>query len=68
MDPWANLGVGNTLRGKKSVSPPAIGRVQTPISPPRDVIDATMLDEDDFTFGEEYVEGDEDDIIEIDSD
>ncbi len=32
-----------------------------------EVVDATMLDEDDFTFGEEGDEG-YDDVIEVDSD
>lgn len=57
-DPWAKLGGGNTLRVKES-----------PVnvkSPPAHVIDATMLDEDDFAFGDDGKEYD--DVIEIDSD
>ena len=57
-DPWAKLGGGNKLssRGVKKDSGPAQA----------EVIDATMLDEDDFRFGEEGEEYD--DVIEIDSD
>ncbi|KAK6908620.1 hypothetical protein I203_102623 [Kwoniella mangroviensis CBS 8507] len=58
-DPWANLGSGNTL--KKSATQIAKEKEKSR----QEVIDATMLDEDDFMFdgGD-----DEDDIIEIDSD
>jgi ubiquitin fusion degradation protein 1 len=45
----------------------AAAAVAAPPPPQHEVIDATMLDEDDFTFGDEY-DDDEDDIIEIDSD
>lgn len=64
-DPWANLGGGNTLsnRGAKK-------EIHTPKS--AEVIDATMLDSNDFTFGEDDDEDDDggeyDDVIEIDSD
>ena len=57
-DPWARLGGGNKLssRGVKKDTGPAQA----------EVIDATMLDEDDFGFGDEGEEYD--DVIEIDSD
>lgn len=66
-DPWANLSGVQTLSGRKR---PATASPAT-TTPPREqtrqeVIDATMLDEDDFMFGEEY--SDNDDIIEVDSD
>lgn len=56
-DPWANLGGGNTLRTAKKAVP------KTP-----EVIDATMLGEDDFDFDEGDGGGEYDDVIEIDSD
>lgn len=64
-DPWANLGSGNTLNSRKRAAEKAPAREPTP--PPQDdeVIDATMLDEDDFMFGEDY---DDEDYIEVDSD
>jgi ubiquitin fusion degradation protein 1 len=67
VDPWANLGSGNTLSGRKRAAPAA---PTPPVREPtrQEVIDATMLDEDDFMFGEEYSDNDDDDIIEIDSD
>ena len=57
-DPWSKLGGGNILRAPKKEADQAV--------PQREVIDATMLDEDDFEFGED--EGEYDNIIEIDSD
>lgn len=61
-DPWAKLGSGNALAPKK------IAPIATPAAPPsrQDVIDATMMDEDDFDV--QWDEGDNDDIVEIDSD
>ena len=69
-DPWAKLGSGNTLRGKRPAPTtptpePAHTRAK-PDPSPSQVIDATMLDEDDFGFvGSEE---DDHDVIEIDSD
>ena len=64
-DPWSKLGNGNTLRTAKSAS-----QSQSMVTPAKskepskqEVIDATMLDEDDFVFGDP-----DDDVIEIDSD
>ncbi|GFZ49841.1 hypothetical protein JCM24511_07244 [Saitozyma sp. JCM 24511] len=82
-DPWAKLGSGNTLSGRgvkreatgaarqngSITTPTSAPPVAAPPPPHPEVIDATMLDEDDFTFGDEYDDDeDEDDIIEIDSD
>jgi ubiquitin fusion degradation protein 1 len=79
-DPWANLGSGQTLSGRKrgaptsaaASAPPTPAPASAPVSaqPTRqEVIDATMLDEEDFMFDDdEYYDGEEDDIIEIDSD
>lgn len=70
VDPWANLGGGNTLRptkqqktesGSQSQSQP---QSQTPAQR-QEIIDATMLDEDDFAY---YDDDDDNDVIEIDSD
>lgn len=73
-DPWAKLGAGNSLSGRTKAAPaPASARVPSP-SPEPEVVDATMLDEDDFMFGENYdddyddYDDDDDEIIEIDSD
>lgn len=66
-DPWANLGGGQTLSGRKrrAATPP----VEVPQPTRQEVIDATMLDEDDFMFDDTYSDGDDDDdIIEVDSD
>ena len=67
-DPWAKLGSGNTLRTKRPA--PSTPTPEAPSSRSRsnghpkspEIIDATMLDEDDFAFVED------DDVIEIDSD
>jgi ubiquitin fusion degradation protein 1 len=59
-DPWAKLGSGNSLRPKPKTPPP-----EPPQPTRQEVIDATMLDEDDFWAADD---GDEDDVIEIDSD
>ncbi|WOO82114.1 Ubiquitin fusion degradation protein 1 [Vanrija pseudolonga] len=73
-DPWASLGSGNKLSGRKRAAeaspapaPPAPARNPTPPPAPtqNEVIDATMLDEDDF-WVPEYDE--DEDVIEIDSD
>ncbi|CAK9786868.1 unnamed protein product [Cutaneotrichosporon oleaginosum] len=66
-DPWANLGSGNTLSGRKRTAEKSSEhKITSPQQQARDdVIDATMLDEDDFMFGEDY---DDDDYIEVDSD
>ncbi|WVR07926.1 hypothetical protein IAU60_004969 [Kwoniella sp. DSM 27419] len=64
-DPWTKLGSGNTLRKAKTEPVKTEERGQ-PASR-QEVIDATMLDEDDFMFDG----GDDDDgqeVIEIDSD
>lgn len=69
-DPWANLGGGQTLSGRKraAATPPEPARQPSPPQPSRqEVIDATMLDEDDF-FQSYDDDEDYDDIIEIDSD
>lgn len=69
VDPWAKLGSGNTLSNvKKEPAKP----VKTEAEQRQEVIDATMLDEDEF-WGDEGMEDDDDDdgdeeIIEIDSD
>ena len=67
-DPWAKLGSGNTLStaGKRNKEPEP---VKTEAQQRQEVIDATMLDEDDL-WGDEGMEDDDDDndIIEIDSD
>ena len=71
-DSWAKLGGGNTLRPtevqrtEQREEPSTVTSRQTQM----DIIDATMLDEDDFA---EYDHGDEDheddvNVIEIDSD
>ncbi|WRT69854.1 uncharacterized protein IL334_006845 [Kwoniella shivajii] len=63
VDPWAGLGNGNTLSTRK----PTLTDEEKKKDDERkrqEVIDATMLDEDDFMFDG----GDEDDVIEIDSD
>ncbi len=69
-DPWASLGSGNTLSGRKRAAEKSPERKPaSPQQPTREeVIDATMLDEDDFMFGEEYDDDDDDDYIEVDSD
>lgn len=66
-DPWANLGNGNTLSGRQVAPEPP--KAKDPL-PQDEIIDATMLDEDDFMFDESYNydDDDDDDIIEIDSD
>ena len=62
-DPWAKLGGGNTLSNRGVKKAPA----STPQS--AEVIDATMLDSDDFFGeGEGGEAGEYDDVIEIDSD
>jgi ubiquitin fusion degradation protein 1 len=67
-DPWASLSGGNTLSGKKAkiekvkVEEPEAKKEMTR----QEVVDMTMLDEDDFMFGETY--DDDDGVIEIDSD
>ncbi|ORX37534.1 ubiquitin fusion degradation protein UFD1-domain-containing protein [Kockovaella imperatae] len=75
IDPWAKLGSGNTLRPKRPAPSmptpePAHNRVRSnqPAAPPppSNVIDATMLDEDDFGFVDS--DDDEHEVIEIDSD
>lgn len=66
-DPWAKLGSGNTLSTKKKE--PA-KPTKTEAEQRQEVIDATMLDEDEF-WGDEGMEDDDegdDDVIEIDSD
>lgn len=75
-DPWAKLGSGNTLKrttatAASSSSNPAPASApqkefETRKATEQEIIDATMLDEDDFMFEDE--EDDEDDVIEIDSD
>lgn len=68
-DPWANLGSGNTLSNRKrSAAKAAATREPSPPPQPEQVIDATMLDEDDFMFGDEDDYDDGDDYIEVDSD
>ncbi|WVW87089.1 hypothetical protein I302_109146 [Kwoniella bestiolae CBS 10118] len=61
-DPWAGLGNGNTL--KKSANQVREEKERNR----QEVIDATMLDEDDFMFDGDDGEDGEDDVIEIDSD
>lgn len=75
-DPWAKLGSGNSLRrttttaATSSSNPAPVSGPQGEFEPRKateqEIIDATMLDEDDFMFEDE--EDDEDDVIEIDSD
>lgn len=75
-DPWAKLGSGNSLRwttttaATSSSNPAPVSGPQEEFEPRKateqEIIDATMLDEDDFMFEDE--EDDEDDVIEIDSD
>lgn len=60
-DPWAKLGGGNSLSTK------GVKKEDMRGNRPVEVIDATMLDEDDFFGGEEDDE-EYDDVIEIDSD
>ncbi|TYJ53849.1 hypothetical protein B9479_005537 [Cryptococcus floricola] len=67
-DPWAKLGGGNTLKATKAPAPEPVKQETR-----QEVIDATMLDEDDFMYeGEEDEDEDEgsgwegDDVIEID--
>ncbi|GMK59362.1 hypothetical protein CspeluHIS016_0703770 [Cutaneotrichosporon spelunceum] len=68
-DPWANLGSGNTLSGRKRAAEKELTREASPPQPSREeIIDATMMDEDDFMFGEDYDYDDGDDYIEVDSD
>lgn len=75
-DPWAEFGAGNTL--KKGVTPAPTttagngqatggGSVARAPATQPDIIDATMLDEDDFWEAEEGSE-DEEAYIEVDSD
>ncbi|KIR59464.1 ubiquitin fusion degradation protein 1 [Cryptococcus bacillisporus CA1873] len=75
-DPWAKLGSGNTLK-RTTATAASSSSNPVPASAPQkefetrkateqEIIDATMLDEDDFMF--EDGEDDEDDVIEIDSD
>lgn len=75
-DPWAKLGSGNTLK-RTTTTVASSSSTPAPVSAPleefkarkateQEIIDATMLDEDDFMFEDE--EDDEDDVIEIDSD
>lgn len=96
VDPWANLGGGNTLRptttarsagGAPSPAPaPASGATSTtaaaavaisasaapitqPSQPdPRDIIDATMLDEDDFWEVPDDDDDDDEDDFEMEDD
>ena len=66
VDPWKNLGSGNTLSGRGTKRAAEETKVKDEVghgqegSSKKEVIDATMLDEDDF-WGDE-------DVIEIDSD
>ncbi len=65
-DPWAKLGGGNVLsvRGVKREREKEEARAaQQPGS--QDVIDATMMDEDDFFYDPDY---DGHEVIEVDSD
>lgn len=66
-DPWAKFGSGNTLSNKGSKSKP-FEQEKTAEQQRQEVIDATMLDEDDFWGDEAMEDDDDDDIIEIDSD
>ncbi|KAK4684162.1 ubiquitin fusion degradation protein 1, partial [Tremellales sp. Uapishka_1] len=65
VDHWGKLGGGNSLSSRKKVEEKP--KVEEKKAPTREeVLDMTMLDEDDFY---EYVDDDDgDDVIEIDSD
>ncbi|WWC66038.1 uncharacterized protein I303_108660 [Kwoniella dejecticola CBS 10117] len=67
-DKWAKLGNGNTL-STSNKRPKLEEKEEARTHSRQEVIDATMLDEDDFMFdGGDGSEDDGDDVIDIDSD